>query len=135
MRRLSLRSVVLSKAAEAQSSNARGEEMPTPPPIRARRWGVVIAAGLIMALPVVAAAAAGLGMLKSYRLPASTDPHFVTATSDGNVWFTVQGAFNPVTFDTPGSVARVTPRGEITEFAGCEGCITNDIVQGPDGIL
>ena len=88
-----------------------------------------------MALPVVAAAAPGLGTLKSYRLPASTSPHFVTAASDGNVWFTVQGAFDPDTLQTPGSVARVTPRGNITEFAVCDTCITNDIVQGPDGIL
>jgi streptogramin lyase len=87
-----------------------------------------------MALPV-AEAASGLGMLKHYRLPTSTDPHDVTTATDGNVWFTVQGAFDPVTFFTPGSVARVTPRGDITEFAVCDGCILNDIVQGPDGIL
>ena len=111
--------------------------MSPPTPVCTRRWGVVIAAGLItlMALPVVAAAAPGLGTLKSYRLPASTSPHFVTAASDGNVWFTVQGAFDPVTLQTPGSVARVTPRGNITEFAVCDTCNTNDIVQGPDGIL
>ena len=130
-----MRRIVLSTRAEGQSSNARGAEMPTPTCTRARRWGVVIAASLIMALPVVAAAAAGLGTLKSYRLPTSTDPRFVTATSDGNVWFTVQGAFDPVTFNTPGSVARVTPRGDITEFAVCDQCITKDIVQGPDDIL
>ena len=88
-----------------------------------------------MAPPVVAGAAPGLGTLKSYRLPTSADPHFVTAASDGNVWFTVQGAFDPVTFQTPGAVARVTPRGDITEFAVCDGCITNDIVQGPDELL
>ena len=68
-------------------------------------------------------------------MPTSTDPHYVTTASDGNVWFTVQGAFDPVTFFTPGSVARVTPRGNITEFAVCDSCITNDIVEGPDGIL
>ena len=49
--------------------------------------------------------------VKHYRLPTSSNPHFVTAASDGNVWFTVDGAFDPVTFNTPGSVARVTPRG------------------------
>jgi virginiamycin B lyase len=99
--------------------------------------GVILAAGLIglMGLPGVAAAAPGFGTLKSYRLPTSTNPHFVTAASDGNVWFTVQGAFDPVTFLTPGSVARVTPRGDITEFAVCDTCITNDIVQGPDEVL
>lgn len=73
--------------------------------------------------------------VKHYRLPTSSEPRFVTAASDGNVWFTVQGAFDPVTFNTPGSVARVTPRGVITEFAVCDTCATNDIVQGPDGIL
>jgi virginiamycin B lyase len=97
---------------------------------------VLIAAGLIWALAVpVAEAAPGLGTVKEYRLPTSTDPHEATAASDGNVWVTVQGAFDPETFTTPGSVARVEPRGTITEFAVCDGCITNDLVQGPDGIV
>ena len=100
-----------------------------------RKWIVVIAAGLISAPAPVTEAAAGLGTLKHYRLPTSNSPHDVTDTLDGNVWFTVQGAFDPVTFLTPGSVARVTPRGNITEFAVCDFWITNDIVQGPDGIL
>jgi streptogramin lyase len=100
-----------------------------------RKWVVVIAAGLISAPAPVTEAAPGLGTLKHYRLPTSNSPHDVTDTLDGNVWFTVQGAFDPVTFLTPGSVARVTPRGTITEFAVCDFCITNDIVQGPDGIL
>lgn len=103
--------------------------------MNARAWVVVIAAGLIWAPAPVTEAAAGLGMLKHYRLPTSTNPHDVTAASDGNVWFTVDGAFDPVTFLTPGSVARVTPRGDITEFAVCDFCITNAIVEGPDGIL
>jgi len=103
--------------------------------VRARRWGIVLAAGLMAAMAPVAEAAPGLGTVKHLRLPTSTDPHDVTTASDGNVWFTVQGAFDPVTFLTPGSVARVTPRGDITEFAVCDFCITNDIVQGPDGIL
>ena len=34
-----------------------------------------------------------------------------------------------------GSVAHVTPRGDITEFNVCDSCGPNDIVQGPDGIL
>src|SRR5262245_35608499 len=92
------------------------------------RLGVIVAAFLVAstALPG-AGAAAGLGMVKHYRLPTSSDPHFVTTASDGNVWFTVQGAFDPVTFNTPGSVARVTARGDITEFAVCDSCVTNDI--------
>ena len=103
---------------------------------RLSRWGVIVAAVLVASTAVPAAAAApGLGTVKHYRLPTSSDPHFVTTASDGNVWFTVQGAFDPVTFFTPGSVARVTARGDITEFAVCDSCVTNDIVEGPDGIL
>ena len=34
-----------------------------------------------------------------------------------------------------GVVARVTPRGDITEFNVCGSCGPNDIVQGPDGNL
>ena len=100
-----------------------------------RKWVVVIAAGLISAPSPVTEAATGLGTIKHYRLPTSTNPRNVTAASDGNVWFTVDGAFDPVTFFNPGSVARVTPRGDITEFAVCDTCGVNDIVQGPDGIL
>src|SRR5262245_16651812 len=102
--------------------------------IQARR-SLVVAAALVWSIAPVAEAAPGMGTLKHYRLPTSTDPHDVTAASDGNVWFTVQGAFDPVTFLSPGSVARVTPKGTITEFAVCDFCITNDIVQGPDDIL
>jgi virginiamycin B lyase len=100
----------------------------------ARRWFILLAACLVptLALP---AQAASLGTLKEFRLPTSTDPHQVTTASDGNVWFTVQGAFNEVTFQNPGQVARVTPKGNITEFDVCDSCITNDIVEGPDGIL
>lgn len=101
------------------------------------KWGAIVAAVLVAstALSAAEAAPSGLGTVKHYRLPTSSDPHFVTTASDGNVWFTVQGAFDPVTFNTPGSVARVTERGDITEFAVCDSCITNDIVEGPDGIL
>lgn len=103
---------------------------------RARHWSVLIVAGLMSILAMPSAdAAPGLGVVKQYKLPTSTDPHEATTASDGNVWVTVQGAFDPETFNTPGSVARVTPRGVITEFAVCDGCITNDLVQGPDGII
>jgi virginiamycin B lyase len=103
---------------------------------RARRVSVLIAAGLLWFLAMPAAdAAAGLGTVKEYRLPTTTDPHEATTASDGNVWVTVEGAFDPATGITPGSVASVTPRGDITEFAVCDGCVTNDLVQGPDGII
>jgi virginiamycin B lyase len=103
--------------------------------MRPRRWFILPAACLFLILALPAAQAAKLGTLKEYKLPTSSDPHFVTTASDGNVWFTVQGAFNEETFQTPGQVARVTPRGDITEFDVCDSCITNDIVEGPDGIL
>jgi virginiamycin B lyase len=95
---------------------------------------VLLCLGLSV-LFVPAAQAASIGTLKEYRLPTSTDPHDATTSSDGNVWFTVQGAFNEETFETPGQVAQVTPRGDITELDVCPSCIPNDIVQGPDGIL
>jgi virginiamycin B lyase len=102
---------------------------------RARRWSILLAACFISALTLPVAQAAELGTLKHYKLSTSTDPHDVTTASDGNVWFTVQGAFNEETFQNPGQVARVTPRGDITEFDVCNSCIPTDIVQGPDGIL
>ena len=104
-------------------------------PMSVRKWVVVIAAGLISAPAPVTQAASGLGTIKHYRLPTSDTPRYVTSASDGNVWFTVQGAFDPVTFLNPGTVARVTPRGDITEFAVCDFCGTNDIVEGSDQIL
>jgi streptogramin lyase len=100
-----------------------------------RKWVVVVTACLISAPAPVMEAAPALATVKHYGLPGSTDPHDVTATLDGNVWFTVQGEFDPVTFNTPGSVARVTPKGKITEFAVCDFCFVRDIVQGPDEIL
>jgi len=103
---------------------------------RPRAWIILLAACLASALALPAAHAANLGQLKKHKLPTSTDPHQVTTASDGNVWFTVQGAFNEETFNTPGQVARVTPDGKaITEFTVCEFCGPNDIVQGPDTIL
>ncbi len=95
---------------------------------------VLLCVGLSLVF-VPAAQAASIGTVKAYKLPTSTDPHDVTTASDGNVWFTVQGAFNEETFQNPGQVARVTPRGDITEFDVCGQCILTDIVEGPDGIL
>ena len=100
-----------------------------------RKWVVVIAAGLISAPAPVTQAASGLGTIKHYRLPTSS----VHATSRARLMATSGSRSRErstrLRFITPGSVARVTPRGNITEFAVCDFCITNDIVQGPDGIL
>ena len=85
----------------------------------------------ILAMPS-ADAAPGLGVVKQHKLPTSTDPHEATTASDGNVWVTVQGAFDPETFNTPGSVARVTPRGAITEFAVCDGAADSTSVWFAD---
>ena len=102
---------------------------------RAGRWLILLAACLVMTLALPVAQAAQLGQLKQFKLPTSSAPRHVTTASDGNLWFTVTGAFNEETFNTPGQVARVTPDGDITEFTVCDFCSPNQIAEGPDGIL
>lgn len=102
---------------------------------RVGRWFILFACLVtILALPV--AEAAQLGKLKEFKLPTSSAPRKITPASDGNLWFTVTGAFNEEDFTTPGQVARITPDGkDITEFTVCDFCSPNQIVEGPDGIL
>ena len=97
-----------------------------PTSMRARRWGVVIAACLIsvMALPV--AQAAPIGKLSQFRLPTGAGPRYISTATDGNLWFTASGPL--------GQVSRITPGGDITEFNVCN-CQPNGIVQGPDGFI
>ena len=105
---------------------------------RIRRLAIVLAtatmltAGLALSLGS-AALAAPVGTLKQYRLPtADSDPRYITNGSDGNRWFTESSEFT----DSPATVGRVTPTGAITEFpVNCNGCILNDIAQGPDDVL
>jgi len=98
---------------------------------------IVLAGGLALALGSAAVAAAPIGALKQFKVPtANSQPRAITNGSDGNRWFTEGTEFT----GAPARIARITPAGDITEFApgvadGCNGCIITDIAQGPGGIL
>jgi streptogramin lyase len=81
-------------------------------------------------LPASVVQAASIGTLKQFKTPtADIFPNQIAQGSDGNMWFTG----SPGTADH--FVARITPDGDITEFAACSSCFPDDIAQGPDGIL
>ena len=96
----------------------------------------VLAGGLALSLGS-AAVAAPIGGLKQFKVPtANSQPRAITNGSDGNRWFTEGTEFT----SAPAKIARITPAGDITEFApdvadGCNFCIITDIAQGPGGIL
>ena len=102
----------------------------------ARAWTTLLVVGLALALGS-AAGAAPIGGLKQFKVPtANSQPRAITNGSDGNRWFTEGTEFT----SAPAKIARITPAGDITEFApdvadGCNGCIITDIAQGPGGIL
>jgi streptogramin lyase len=67
---------------------------------------------------------------------ANSQPRDITNGPDGNRWFTEGTEFT----NAPAKIARITPRGDVTEFApdlaaGCNFCILTDIAQGPGNIL
>jgi len=92
----------------------------------------VLLTAVLSVLLVPVAQAAPIGGLKQYRLPtADSAPRYIANGSDGNRWFTESSEFV-----VPAAIGRITPDGAVTEFpAECNGCILNDIVQGPGGIL
>jgi len=102
----------------------------------ARATATVLVAGLAL-LMGSAAVAAPVGGLKQFKVPtANSKPRAITNGSDGNRWFTEGTEFT----SAPPKIARITPAGDITEFApdvadGCNVCIITDIAQGPGGIL
>jgi streptogramin lyase len=102
----------------------------------ARATATVLVAGLAL-LMGSAAVAAPVGGLKQFKVPtANSKPRAITNGSDGNRWFTEGTEFT----SAPPKIARITPPGDITEFApdvadGCNVCIITDIAQGPGGIL
>jgi streptogramin lyase len=102
----------------------------------ARALATVLAAGLALSLGS-AAVAAPIGGLKQFKVPtANSQPRAITNGSDGNRWFTEGTEFT----GAPAKIARITPAGDITEFApdvadGCNFCIITVIAQGPGGIL
>jgi streptogramin lyase len=99
-----------------------------------------VVAGLAILLGAILSAAQAAPSpfkYKEYKVPtADSAPSWITAGSDGNLWFTESDPeFNEETLTDIGKVAQITPAGDITEFAVCESCFPNEIVQGPDGIL
>jgi streptogramin lyase len=102
----------------------------------ARAMATLLAGGLALSLGT-AAVAAPVGALKQFKVPTpNSQPRAITNGSDGNRWFTEGTEFT----NAPPKIARITPAGDITEFApdvadGCNFCIITDIAQGPGGIL
>ena len=96
----------------------------------------LLAVGLVLSLGS-AAVAAPIGALKQFKVPtANSQPRAITNGSDGNRWFTEGTEFT----SAPAKIGRITPAGDITEFApgvadGCNFCIITDIAQGPGDIL
>ena len=102
----------------------------------ARAIATLLAGGLALSVASTAGAAP-IGALKQFKVPtANSQPRAITNGSDGNRWFTEGTEFT----GAPAKIARITPSGDITEFApdvadGCNFCIITDIAQGPGGIL
>jgi len=104
-----------------------------------RRTGRSLAAAVaaVLAFSAGDAEAAAGARLKQFRVPtADSQPRDITNGSDGNRWFTEGTEFT----NAPAKIARITPRGDVTEFApdvaaGCNFCILTDIAQGPANIL
>lgn len=104
-----------------------------PSPMRLFALVFALMAGLAVLLGATlsAAQAAPVGKLKQFKVPtADSAPRSITNGSDGNLWFTLGTEF------VPSQIGRITPAGDITEFdPACNGCILNDIIQGPGDIL
>jgi virginiamycin B lyase len=98
---------------------------------RRLRWqfGLII----LLALIVPAAYAAPSGRLRQFRVPTvGSDPKHITRGADGNFWFTESFIESQ---RSGHKIGRITPGGAIVEFAVCDFCFPNDIVQGPNNIL
>src|SRR5262249_57305020 len=69
----------------------------------------------------------------SAGITPGTQPLFITAGPDGNVWFTQQ----PNSTAVPGAIGRITPAGVVTEFSAglSQGGQLHGITTGPDGNL
>ena len=108
-----------------------------PSAVRLFALAFALVARLAIALGAMlsAAEAAPLGGLKQLKVPtANSDPHHITVSSDGNLWFT-EGDVYPPSPPTI-NVGKITSAGQITEFPVClDGCLPNDIVQGPNDVL
>ena len=100
-------------------------------PARALGLLVVPVALALLALSAPPVRADPLGFVTEFStgLAAGSDPEWITAGADGNLWFTDEGT-------TP-AIGRITPSGQITEFsAGLNpGAEPAGITAGPDGNL
>jgi len=91
------------------------------------RFGIPVALMAVLALAVPAGASAfGLGEIAEFSAPTEpTKPLALVKGSDGNIWYTNEGATK---------LGRTTPSGEVTEYspAGMTGA-AQGIAAGPDG--
>ena len=103
-------------------------------PLRLKRLRLVLVVAWLAIVFAPGAPAAPIGGLKQFRIPtANSDPKHITMGSDGNFWFTESFVRSQVfSFH---NIGRITPNGAITEFAVCDFCFPNDVVEGPAGIL
>lgn len=78
------------------------------------------------------------GAVTEYPVPSVLgDPWNITTGPDGNLWFTEIGDyFNSTNPDNVANIGRITPQGDVTEFAvPTRGSAPNGITTGPDGAL
>ena len=99
-------------------------------------FAVAAALAIVLGAMISGAQAAPGAKITQHKIPTDNSaPQHITKGSDGNLWFTEGNE----TFDEVegfvGKVGQITPAGNVTEFSLCNGCIPNDIVQGPGGVL
>jgi virginiamycin B lyase len=70
----------------------------------------------------------------SQGLTPGADPLGITAGPDGNLWFTEPGTGLIPSMPDPGTIGRITPDGDVTEFPQRVNA-NGDITAGPDGNL
>jgi virginiamycin B lyase len=97
-----------------------------------RRIGLALA-GVAACIAAAAGTARALTFAE-YDVPANSysDPGYLTAGPDGNVWFSDDGCSG---YSGSCAIGRITPSGAITEFQDSRlqgGAVPNGIVTGPD---
>ena len=100
-------------------------------------FAVATALAIVLGALISGAQAAPGAKITQHKIPTDNSaPKHITKGSDGNLWFTEGNpAFDEATFTETGKVGRITPSGDVTEFALCEYCAPNDLVQGPGNVL
>src|SRR5579859_1106284 len=73
------------------------------------------------------------GALTEFPLPTPNDePRYITAGSDGNLWFSIQSSQGDIGV---GKIGRITPQGTITVFTPGNLYTAGAITSGPDGAV